>query len=101
MYGEDKFIVKFGGLHVIEMAALRTLCDWLQGNGWVEALVQAEITTAGTAESLLRAAHAASTRRAHQVAPAALYIRYRPYNNRDTDTEDEPLGFEEWCSKRE
>ena len=50
MYGEDKFVVMFGGLH-IEMAALRTLGDWLQGNGWVETLVQAEITTADTANS--------------------------------------------------
>ncbi|CAL8285083.1 unnamed protein product [Lota lota] len=61
MYGEDKFFVIFGGL-LIEMAALKTLCDWLQGSGWVEALVQAEITTAGTANSILRAAHVARTR---------------------------------------
>ena len=32
VYGEDKF-VKFGGLH-IEMAALKTIGDWLQGSGW-------------------------------------------------------------------
>ena len=46
MYGKDKLVVMFGGLH-IEMAALRTLGNWLQGSGWVEALVQAKITTAG------------------------------------------------------
>ena len=102
IYGQDKFVVMFGGLHVIEMATMRTLCDWLQGNGWVEALVQAEITTAGTADSSLRVAHAASTRRAHQVALAALYVlQYRAYNNRESDTEYEPLGFEEWYSMRE
>ena len=28
-------------------------------------------------------------------------MQYRAYNNRDTDTEDEPLGFDEWCSKGE
>ena len=28
-YGEDKFVVMFGGLH-IEMAALKTLGDWSQ-----------------------------------------------------------------------
>jgi len=39
------------------------LDDWLQGIGWVEALVQAKITTAGTADSFLRAAHVARTRR--------------------------------------
>jgi len=46
MYGEETFVVMFGGLY-IEMAALRTLVDWLQGRGWVEALAQAEITTVG------------------------------------------------------
>ena len=32
MYGQDKFVVMFGVLH-IEMAALRTMGDWLQGSG--------------------------------------------------------------------
>ena len=92
MYGN-----MFGGLH-IEMTALRTLCVWLQGSRWVETLVQAEITTAGTADSL-RAAHVARTRRARVTAAALYILQYRTYNNRDTDTEDEPLGFYEWCSK--
>ena len=38
-YGENKVLVLFGGLH-IEMAALKTLGDWLQGSGWKEALIQ-------------------------------------------------------------
>ncbi|QQP53211.1 uncharacterized protein LOC103506659 [Caligus rogercresseyi] len=49
-YCEDHIVVMFGGLH-IEMAALKTLGDWLKGSGWVQALVQAEIATAGTADS--------------------------------------------------
>ena len=59
-YGEDKMAVIFGGLH-IEMAALKTLGDWLRGNGWVQALVQAEIAKPGTADSFLRAAHVTRT----------------------------------------
>ena len=51
-YGEDKFVVLFGDLH-IEMAALKTLGSFLTGSGWSEMLTAAEITTAGTAESLL------------------------------------------------
>lgn len=39
------------------MAALKTLGDWLKRSDWVIALVQAEVATAGTAESFLRAAH--------------------------------------------
>uniref|UniRef100_UPI00358E92D9 uncharacterized protein n=1 Tax=Myxine glutinosa TaxID=7769 RepID=UPI00358E92D9 len=80
-YGEDQIVVMFGGLH-IEMAALRTLGDWLKGSGWVQALVQAEIVTAGTADSFLRASHVLRTRRAHQVTAAALYIlQHRAYNH--------------------
>jgi len=51
-YGEDQIVVMFGGLH-IEMAALKTLADWLQRSDWVQALVHAEIATAGTADSFL------------------------------------------------
>ena len=61
-YGEDKMVVMFGGLH-FEMAALKTLCDCLRRSGWVQALVQAEIATPGTADSFLRAAHITRTRR--------------------------------------
>jgi len=46
-YGEETFVILFGGLH-IEMAPLKTVGEWLQGSRWVQALVQAEITSAGT-----------------------------------------------------
>ena len=100
MYGEEKCVVMFGGLH-IEMAALKTLGDWLQGSGWVEALIQAGIATAGTANSFLHCAHVTRSRYAHQVTVAALYIlQNRAYNNRNTESKDSFLGFDEWCSKR-
>ena len=41
-YGEDQLVVMFGGLH-IEMTALKTLGDWLQGSGWTQALVQGNL----------------------------------------------------------
>ena len=65
----DKFDVMFGGLH-IEMAALKMVGDWLKRSGWVQALVQANITTTGTADSFSCAAHVTHTRRAHQVTLA-------------------------------
>lgn len=40
MYGEEKFVVLLSGLH-IEMAALKTIGDQLQGSGLVQAPVQA------------------------------------------------------------
>ena len=64
-------------------------------SGWVEAVVQAEITTAGTDDSFLCAEHVARTRRTHVTAAALYILQYRTYNKRDTDTEDDPLMFDE------
>ena len=102
-YGEEKFVILFGGLH-IEMAALKTLGDWLQGSGWVQALVQAEITSAGTADSFLRASHVSRTRRAHQVTAAALFAlqqrAYKHYFDQLIDTRNEQLKFDDWCQQK-
>ena len=62
------------------LSALKTLGDWLKGSDWVQALVQAEIATAGTADSFLHAAHVTHTRRVHQVTVAVLNIlKHRAY----------------------
>ena len=98
-YSEQKFVVVCGGLH-IEMAALKTVGDWLQGSGWVQALVQAEITSAGSAYSFLRASHVSRTRRAHQVTAAALStLQRRAYDHylEMSDERDEELEFDDWC----
>ena len=99
LYGEDKYVVMMGGLH-IEMAALKTLGKWLHESGWTAALVQANITTSGKADAMLCASHVTRTRYAHQVTAAALYILqtngYDTYT-RSNDGEDQPLGFEPWC----
>jgi len=59
------------------MAALTTRGNWLQGSGWVQALVQAEITSAVTADSFLRASHVSRTRR-----------------------RNEELEFDNWCQQQ-
>lgn len=103
-YGEDKFIVMFGGLH-IEMSALKTIGDLLKGSGWVQALVQADIATTGTADSFLRAAHVTRTRRVHQVTVAALYMlqhqAYSSYCQSCTRDGQPALAFKEWCQQKE
>ena len=38
-YGEDKFVMILGGLH-IAMPTMKVLGDWLEDSGWVEALVR-------------------------------------------------------------
>ena len=49
IYGENMYVVMSGALH-IEIAALKTIGDWLENSGWTHALEQASIATSGTAE---------------------------------------------------
>ena len=72
VYGE-KFVNLLGGLH-IEMAAMTTLGDLLDGSGWTHALTQADVATAGTAESFLQTSHVTLTRHAHHVSAGALSV---------------------------
>ena len=51
-YGENKFIAMIGGLH-IELAMWKTYGDYLEGSGRTNALTQAEIASAGSADSFL------------------------------------------------
>ena len=87
----------FGGLH-IEMAALKAVSKWLEGSGWAQALVQAEIVTAGMADSFHKASH---VRRAHQITSAALYIlQHRAYDHSSLTClidNQSPLDFDTWC----
>ena len=83
----------FGGLH-IEMAALKILGDLLENSGWTGALVQAGITTPGTADSFLKASHVTRTRQAHQITASSLYSllqkAYAEYR------EDVVMSLEDW-----
>ena len=72
-FGEDKFVVMMGGLH-IEMASFKMLGKWLSGSGWPEVMCNAGVATQGIAESFLSASHVSHTRRAHQVTAASLFI---------------------------
>ena len=102
-YGEAKFVIMFGGLH-IKLAILKVLGCWLDESGWNQVLVDANVASSGTAESFLSVSHITKTRRAHQVTMCALYILLRrAFNdsgedNRPTDVAD---NFTEWCEKRE
>jgi len=98
-YGEDHFVIMFGGLH-IEMAMLKLLGGWLEDSGWTNALVQADIATSGTANSFIHASHVTKTRHAHQVTAASLYtLLQRAHSDTDAVQADSP-PFEEWCTQR-
>ena len=75
-YGEDKFVIIVGGLH-IEMASIRMLGHWLDGSGWVELLSKSNVYSAGVAASCIHASHVKKSRYAHAVTAAALYICLR------------------------
>jgi len=60
-FGEDQFVLLLGALH-IEMAAWKTLGDWLAGSGWTDALEHAGAASSGAADSFLKACHVKQTR---------------------------------------
>jgi hypothetical protein len=101
VYGEDKYVVMMGGLH-IEMASLKMLGHWLNNSGWDAALVQADITTPGRADAILKASHVTRSRYAHQVSACALFIcqrrAYQAYINRCGLQEQ--LSFDDWVKKQ-
>ena len=70
-HGESQFVILSGGLH-IEMAVWNTYGDYLEGSGWTSVLTQAGITSSGTADSFLKAAHLTRTRHAHQISVLSL-----------------------------
>lgn len=101
IYGEDKFIVMMGGLH-IEMATLKLIGHWLKGSGWDSALVQADVTTRGRAEAILKASHITRSRYAHQISACALHILQKRAHEQyvQSPTSNENLDFSSWVSNQ-
>ena len=103
VYGEKKPVVMFSGFHT-ELPALKALGSWIEDSGWTSVLVQAGVTTSGTADSFLKASHVSRTRHAHQVTAAALYIlmdkAYKTYRE-GVDEGEEPKSFSDWRKQAE
>ena len=100
-YGEEQFTVILGGLH-IEMASWKTVGDWLENSGWTDALVEANISSSGRADSFLKASHVSRTRYAHQVSTSCLYIMMQKAYKHYTEVQEDDLvlPFESWCAQR-
>ena len=71
-FGEDKYIVILGDLHIIKMAAFKTIGNLLKERGWTAVLTEAGIASSGSAESFLSASSVTKTRLAHQVTACRL-----------------------------
>ena len=89
----------------VEIAAMRTIGDCIQDSGWVNALSQSNVASAGTAESFLKSSHVSRTRHAHQVTACSLHmLMHKAFNqlleNVD-DTEGNGISFEEWKERKE
>lgn len=85
------------------MAALCVVGDWLEDTGWVEALVQAKVASAGTADSFLRASHVTRTRHAHQVTASSLHILLKKAHTHYLNSmppEKRPETFGDWCFRK-
>lgn len=99
-YGEDKFVIMFGGLH-IEMAALRSLGTILENSGWTSAIAEAGVASSGTAESFLTVSSVTRTRLAHQITACCLYkLMKEAYQDYSEESSGSTLTYEDWCDKR-
>ena len=101
-YGERQFVILFGGLH-IEMAFLKAIGGWLEGSGWTAALTEANVASAGTADSFLKATSVTRTRRAHQITASTLYVlltkSYTSYKE-SLGPEADVMSISDWCLKK-
>lgn len=90
-----------GGLH-IEMAALKMVGHWLKNSGWDAAIVQADLTTSGRADAILKASHITRSRYAHQVSACALHIlqttAYQAYT--ESCGTEKQLDFVSWAKEQ-
>ena len=101
-YGEDKFVIMFGGLH-IEMVALKSLGTLLKDSGWTSAIVEAGLASSGTADSFLTASSVTKTRQAHQITACTLYKlmrgAYENYCSEDSSTLTLKNGMTSGCMR--
>lgn len=97
LFGEDKFVVTFGSLH-IEQGMLKVLGKYLEGSGWTDCLVKAEIATSGTADSFLNVSHIKKSRLFHQITAAVLFqLMHEAYLQENLQNQT----FDEWRSSKE
>ena len=99
-FNEDNYFVFLGPLHS-EMLCEKLLGDWVRDSGWVEILIDADVTSPGRAEALVKGAHVTRTRYAHQVTALSLSIfrkdAYTRYTAVCEENGAELLSFKTWC----
>ncbi len=93
----DNYFVFLGPLHS-EMLCEKMLGDWMRYIGWVEMLIDSDVTSPGRAEALVKGSHVTRTRYAHQVTALSLSILERMPNH-DTRLSVRRMGLNAYRSK--
>ena len=81
------------------MNFVKLIGDWLTGSGWFTALTQAEVTTSGRADAILKCSHLTRACYAHQITVASLSILQKTAYDDYANSNLQPLEFEEWCKQ--
>ena len=78
------------------------LGHWLEGSEWTSALVQADVASAGVADSFIKSSHVRKTRHAHQATAAAVHVLlHQTYDEYVSQTQENgtcAMALEEWCA---
>ena len=98
-YGEEKYLVMMGGLHV-EMAFLAAMGDWLEGSGWASIMARAGVTTEGRAVGIEKGTCTARGQWAHQTCLAALSLLQRRAYEEYREEEETSLEFDKWTQEK-
>ena len=88
-----------GGMH-IKMDSLKMFRHWLANSGWDSTLVQANITTRGRADAVLKASHITRSCYMHQVSACALYVLQKKAYNASMADDSQPEHFATWARKK-
>ena len=97
-FNEDnyKYFVSLGSLRK-EMCE-NMLGDWVRDSGWVEMLIDADVSSPGRVEALIKGSHVTWTCYAHQVTALSLSILERMPNH-DTRLSVRRMGLNAYRSK--
>ena len=94
-YGEDQFIVMFGGLH-IEMNSWKAFEEFLDESGWTTLLSKASVTSTSIADSFLKCSDVDRTRYEHLVTLLVLAILQEAWVAANFDDNNSEMTFELW-----
>ena len=85
------------------MNVMKLLGDLLDGSGWSYILTEADVTSAGRADGIIKGSHVTRCRYAHQVTVVALQkLKLTAYNTYIDSLApyDVPMSFDMWATRQ-